>query len=282
MSSIEKAIGRQSKITSGSESKHKERRELDVESLNSLDKEKGFDEYTCRLDFAEFARQGFLVPSEKRNNIAEEYRQIKRPLLMNAFGKGAVPIERGNMIMVTSSLPGEGKTFTSFNLAMSMAMELDNTVLLIDSDVIKPSLTNILGLSDRVGLIDILLDSNIDLSDIIVGTDVPRLKVIPAGGTHHRSTELLASEQMNRLAAELSERYPDRIVIFDAPPLLVASETSVIAHQVGQILMVVEAANTPQTTVKEALAKLDDDDVIGMILNKSHQPSQRDYYGGYY
>jgi len=282
MSSIEKAIDRQSKISSGSASEHKERREPDAESHHSQDKVKEPNEFICHLDFAEFAKQGFLVPSEERNNIAEEYRQIKRPLLLNAFGKGAVPIERGNMVMVTSSLPGEGKTFTSFNLAMSMAMEMDNTVLLIDSDVVKPSLTNILGLSDRVGLIDILLDSSIDLADIIVATDIPRLKVIPAGGTHHHSTELLASEQMNRLAAELSERYPDRIVIFDAPPLLVASETSVIAHQVGQILMVVEAANTPQAMVKEALAKLDDDDVVGMILNKSHQPSQRDYYGGYY
>jgi len=282
MSSIEKAINRQGKVSLDSSNSQENQQEPCIEARSSETEANDASEFVHRLDLEAFAKGGFLVPSEERSSIAEEYRQIKRPLLMNAFGKGAVPIERGNMVMITSSLPGEGKTFTSFNLAMSMAMEMDKTVLLIDSDVVKPSLTSLLGLTGKRGLIDILLDTKVDLQDIIITTDIPRLKVIPAGRSHHHSTELLASEQMNILAKELSERYPDRMVVFDAPPLLVASETSVIAHQVGQVLMVVEAANTPQTTVKEALSKLDQDDVIGMILNKSRQKSQRDYYGGYY
>lgn len=284
MSMIEKAMARRQKKNEA-ESAHDIKNTVSASAADPVavripgsDGEK----IICKLANSEILeRQGLLIPEADRNLLAEEYRLIKRPLLMNAFGKVSAGIERGNLVMISSALPGEGKTFTSFNLAMSMALELNSTVLLVDSDVIKPSLTRLLGLENQPGLTDVLLNSKMDLSDVIFPTDLPRLKVMPAGCNHVHSTELLASDQMGRLAQDLSERYPDRIVVFDAPPLLVTSEASVLAHQAGQILLVVEAAKTPQRVVKEAISRLNADKVIGMVLNKSRR-SFRGGYGGYY
>lgn len=238
---------------------------------------------THHVDVARFDRQGLLTPESARSALAEEYRLIKRPVLLNAFGKGAAPVDSGNLVMITSALPGEGKTFTSINLAMSLAMELDTTVLMVDSDVVKPSLTRQIGLSEYPGLIDVLLDPSMDLSEVIVETDIPRLRVLPAGRSHSHSTELLASKQMAQLMREVSARYSDRIVILDAPPLLATSEASVLADLVGQILLVVEAGKTPENAIVDAIGKLNSEKrVIGTILNKMVRTVGSDYYGGYY
>jgi len=228
------------------------------------------------LDLARLREQGYLTPEEADGPLAEQYRIIKRPLLMNAFGRGAVPIEGGNLIMVTSSVPGEGKTFTALNLAMSMAMELDHTVLLVDTDVVKPSLTELLGLKGRPGLTDVLAGGEVGLGEVIVRTNVPKLRVIPAG-CGRASTELLASQAMRDLVQELAERYPDRVVVFDSPPLLVASQASVLTYLVGQVVVVVEAGRTPQPVVKEALALVDSSKAVGLVLNKSHERVAGDY-----
>jgi len=216
-----------------------------------------------------------------RNQISEEYRLIKRPLLKNAFGQGATIVSNGNLIMVTSSLPGEGKTFTAINLAMSIATELDKTVLLVDADVAKPAVSRVLGIDTREGLVDYLLGEVGNLSDILMRTNVPKLTVLPAGKKHGHSTELLASEGMKSLLQELCHRYPDRIVIFDSPPLLATSEASVLASQMGQLVMVIEADRTSHEVVKEALALVDSSMIIGLILNKSGQIFGTDYYGSY-
>jgi len=229
------------------------------------------------LDLARLREQGYLTPEEADGPLAEQYRIIKRPLLMNAFGRGAVPIEGGNLIMVTSSVPGEGKTFTALNLAMSMAMELDHTVLLVDTDVVKPSLTELLGLKGRPGLTDVLAGGEVGLGEVIVRTNVPKLRVIPAGCGRANSTELLASQAMRDLVQELAERYPDRVVVFDSPPLLVASQASVLTYLVGQVVVVVEAGRTPQPVVKEALALVDSSKAVGLVLNKSHERVAGDY-----
>ncbi len=234
------------------------------------------------INFVNLGKHGFLTPDTLHSKLAEEYRILKRPLLMNAFGKGAVEIDHGNLIMVTSALPGEGKTFTSINLAMSMAMEMDTTVLVVDSDVVKPSLSRTLGLENRPGLIDVLIDKNLDLRSVIVKTDVPKLRILPAGRPHLHSTELLASSQMHRIANELSQRYADRVVLFDAPPILATSQAGVLSHVVGQVLIVVQAGRTPQSAIKAAVSQLDEDQVIGMVLNQSHPSFSQEYYGGYY
>lgn len=241
------------------------------------------DDYISRqisFDVAKLRARGLLTADDERTQMAEEYRLIKRPILANAFG--ANPIPKGNMIMVTSSLPGEGKSFTAINLAISIAMELDRTVLLVDADVAKPRLPEYLGFRAEHGLLDILRQSSHDLSKAILRTSIANLAILPAGRTYARATELLASEAMYRLIDDLANRYPDRIVVFDSPPLLSTSESSVLASHMGQIAMVVEVDKTPKTAVREALSRIEGAcDVVGMILNKSTGRRADGYYGYY-
>jgi exopolysaccharide/PEP-CTERM locus tyrosine autokinase len=200
---------------------------------------------------------------------------------MHARGEGATMVANANMIMVTSALPGEGKTFTSINLALSIAMEMDKTVLLIDADVAKPDVTARLGVEAEKGLIDILLDDGLTLQDVLLRTDIPKLTLLPSGGRHVHSTELLASERMRQLVLELSSRYSDRIVIFDSPPLLLTNEARVLASLMGQIVLVAEESRTPQHAVKEAVDLLDANEIVGIVMNKGAQKTDGDGYGGY-
>ncbi len=233
------------------------------------------------LDYVALEQLGFITPVHKIEYLEEEYRVIKRPVLMNAFGKGAAPVPKGNLVMVTSSMPEEGKTFTSFNLAMSMASELDLTVLLVDGDVIRASLSKTLNVEGYAGLTDILEGKAEGIEEVILSTDNPKLKIIPAGRRQSYSTELLASDRMAYIAEELSARYPDRIIIFDAPPLLATTEATVLVNLMGQILLVVEAGKSKMHEVKAALSNISDDKVVGLILNKSRK-NAAGYYGGYY
>ncbi|CDH46813.1 XrtA-associated tyrosine autokinase [Candidatus Contendibacter odensensis] len=221
---------------------------------------------------------GMLVPDTRRSRIKEEYRHVKRPLLMNIDGKGASTVEHANLIMVTSARPGEGKTFTACNLALSIAAERDRTVLLVDADVVKPSVARVLGFEAALGLVDFLIDDQLDLADVLLDTNVPSLTILPAGSKHHLSTELLASENMLKLATEMSSRYPDRIIIFDSPPLLATTEASVLASLMGQVIMVVSAGRTQQSHVKEALALLNPNQIVGFVLNKARGTLGSDYY----
>lgn len=236
----------------------------------------------CSIDFAQLKQLGFLGPNDQRSRQAEEYRTIKRPLLYNAFGKGAALGEQGNLIQVTSAMPGEGKTFTSINLAISMAMEQDFTVLLVDTDDVRCSCSRLLGVEDSVGLVDVLQDPKLELSDAIVPTNLPRLRLLPAGRSSGNVPELLGSERMQHLVQEMSRRYADRIVIFDSPPLLATSQSTILAQFMGQVLVVVEAGKTPLQAVLDSVAQLNRDKPIGMVLNKSPQVFKSDYYGGYY
>ena len=234
------------------------------------------------IDLTRLRRQGFLTPDEGRSRLAEEMRQIKRAVLKNVEADEHLRVEDANLIMVTSSLPGEGKSFTAINLAISIAMELDKRVLLVDADVAKPSLHRYLGIEARHGLIDYLTDPHAELHQFLLKTNIPKLTLLPAGSTHQYATELLASGRMRALVEELQGRYPDRVVIFDSPPVLLTNEARVLASLVGQILVVVEAEHTPQETVKEALAAIaDEEKVIGLVLNKNRRKSGGGYYGGY-
>lgn len=234
------------------------------------------------LDARKLIASGMISPEGERSQISEEFRLIKRPLLANAFGQGAVNIANGNLIMVTSSYPGEGKSFCATNLALSIAMELDRTVLLVDADVAKPSLPKFFGFEAEKGLLDLLLEKNLSVADVLLRTSVPKLTILPAGRTHKYATELLASEVMNNLIEELANRYADRIIIFDSPPLLVTSEASVLATHMGQIVLVVEAEKTPREKINEALGLIDSCEVVGLLLNKGSRAHDGDYYYGSY
>jgi protein-tyrosine kinase len=234
------------------------------------------------LNLAKLHEAGMVTPDAGRSSIAEEFRAIKRSLIMQAFENPEGSSKPNNLIMVTSSLPGEGKTFCSINLALSIAMELDHTVLLVDADVARPSILRQLGLQPEAGLMDVLLDQNLDLADVMLKTNVDTLSILPAGTSHRHATELLASQTMTQLLHELANRYRDRIVIFDSPPLLMTSEARVLATQVGQIVMVVEGEKTTQNALKNSLRQIESCPNVSLIYNKAKAFRSGEQYGYYY
>ena len=233
---------------------------------------------TATLDLHALESSGHLVPGQHRTPLAEEFRQVKRPLLTVARGKGPES-RRQTLIMVTSALSGEGKTFCAINLAMSMAAEIDWSVLLVDADVVQPDLLQRLGVPPMPGLLDLLADPTFELSQVLAGTNVPKLSILSAGTPNAMSTELLASEAMERLLASMAEDHPDRVVIFDAPPLLLTSEAQVLASRVGQVVMVVEAGRTPRQALAQAFAQLEACPVVMPLLNKAQHSALPLGYG---
>lgn len=220
------------------------------------------------IDLASLATQGYLVPGAVRSDLALDFRHIKRALLQTVRDDAQRTERRSSLIMVTSALPGEGKTFCALNLAMSIAMEVDTSVLLVDADVVQPSVVSRLGIPADKGLLDVLTDPRLDLADVMVRTNVPKLSVLAAGTPNARSTELLASAGMERLLAELASRYSDRVVVFDAPPLLLTAESRVLAARVGQVLIVVDSTKTSQAQVEQAFAAVEAVPSVSSILNK--------------
>jgi protein-tyrosine kinase len=225
--------------------------------------------------------KGMLVPhSSLGPEIRGEYRRIKRPLLSNAFGKSASLVDGGNLILVTSSVPGEGKSYTAMNLALAIAQERDHTVLLVDADVTKQGVSRMLGVEKRrPDLTDLLTSDDLSVGKALLRTDVPGLVLLPAGKPHEYITEMVASQRMARLVNELASRYSDRVIIFDGPPILSTPEAPILASLVGQIAFVIEAGKTPHAIVDDALGMLPKDKAIGLVLNKSESVSNR---GGYY
>jgi protein-tyrosine kinase len=236
---------------------------------------------SVELDLIDLAQRGFVTPDAPKSQIADEFRIIKRPIIANARSASGTRIANGNLVMVTSALPAEGKTFTAVNLAMSVAMELDTTVLLVDGDVAHPDLPRLLGVRASPGLLDVLTRDDVDIGDALVRTNIENLSVLPAGAPHRRATELLASEQMAMLLRELAARYADRIIIFDSPPLLATTEARVLATHMGQIVMVVAADSTRQHAVNLALAAIESCPNVLMLLNKAEKTDVGTYYGYY-
>lgn len=234
------------------------------------------------LDFTELTRRGLLIPSGNDPKLEEEFRLAKRPLLKHAFPRDMRPMPRANLALVTSNTDGEGKSFTTFNLAMSIAMEMDHTVLVVDGDVSRNSLTRWLGMAGERGLTDVLDDPDLGLGDVIAQTNLDNLRVIPSGRSHSRATELMASHAMEEVAEELAGRYPDRMVLFDSPPLLMTSQAAVLANLVGQAVIVVEAGKTTQQAVQDGLNLVDPAVTkVGFMLNKAPRGKHSGYFGAY-
>lgn len=233
------------------------------------------------IDLEALAAAGIVSPNAPRSQIADQFRVIKRPLISNAMGKGASVIAHGNLIMVTSALPGEGKTFTAINLAMSIVTELDYTVMLVDADVARPSVMNVLGLAAGPGLLDLVSDESKDLSSMLLRTNIDKLTILPSGTPHARATELLASDAMIQLLDDMAQRYPDRIIVFDSPPLLLATESRVLASHMGQIVVVVQAEKTLQSEVRQALATIEACPIKLMLLNQARTTAKGSYEHGY-
>ena len=226
--------------------------------------------------------RGLLAPLDQAIPVADEFRRVKRPLIDNFIKNLSGRDGNMNLIMVASPMPGAGKTFCSVNLAASISLERELSVLLVDADVAKPHISAALGLQERPGLIDILEDDSISIEEVLIRSDLNDIQILPAGRKHRQSTELLASDRMRSLMEELSNRYTDRLIVMDSPPLLVTSEAQAVARQAGQIALVVESGKTTNQHIEDALELLDREKAINLILNKSLYTQGGGYYGGGY
>ncbi len=237
----------------------------------------------ANVDRERLRAANYIVPEGPVTGLSEEFRIVKRQLLLAARGgKGFEPIENGERILICSANPNEGKTFCALNLALSMATEKDNRVLLVDADFAKPSIMSRLGIEGERGLMDALADPTIDAEDLVIETDIAGLSVLPAGRQTNQDTEYLAAAHSAAVLDRLTAHDPTRIIIFDSPPALAASPASVLALHVGQAVMVVHADVTTDTALRDALSLLSGCDNIQLLLNKTKFSPTGRKFGSYY
>lgn len=223
-------------------------------------------------------RNASLLPArDQMEAIADQFRRVKWPLLEEAIGRGATRGPSSKLIMVTSSVPGEGKTFCSINLAMSMARERDVSVVLVDGDIRKADITHVVGAQAELGLSNLISSENLALSDVVRRTTRDRLYFLPAGGFADNLPELCASRRMNQVLRELSSLGPRTLVILDTAPLLLTNETQVISKEVGQVVFVVKADATEHSVATSAIELLDAAPIVSCVLNQSSDAA-KDYY----
>jgi protein-tyrosine kinase len=229
------------------------------------------------VDLRALRDAGYLPEERLERRFADHFRHIKRPLIEKALDGDA---ER-RIIMVTSALPGDGKTFVSINLALSIARERDVSVLLVDADAPKARVSEVFGLRREPGLIDALTDQYLEVESLIQHTDVRGLEILPAGRFVENATELIASARMAQIMARIAARNPSRLVLFDSAPLLVSSEARALAQIPGQIVLVARAGTTPSQAVSGALAQIDRSRLSGLVVNDTPLRLEGDSYYGY-
>ncbi len=235
------------------------------------------------VDQSKLERMGLSpVEDDAAGRLEDELRRVKRPLLDNVVGKSGKAMARAGRIVVSSAVPGEGKTFTAMNLALSLAREPDFEVLLVDGDIPKSDITRVLELEGHPGLMDLLADEHRRPADVIVRTDVPNLLVVPSGEHHPLASELFGGRHMEYVLDALAGQGRQRLVVFDSSPLLATSESQVLASHMGQVVMVVAAGRTRQQDVETALQSLNGSQYVGLILNMSRLPASENHHYGYY
>ncbi len=235
------------------------------------------------VDREHLRRQGFIVPEGGVTETLEEFRIVKRQLLLHCTDlKRQGAAGKAQRVLICSPHPGEGKTYCAVNLALSIAAEKESEVLLVDADFAKPSVLSALGLPGGHGLMDALADPSIDVAELVIGTDVPGLKVLPAGDATNRDSEYLSSSRTASVLDRLTEGAPHRIVIFDSPPALAASPAAELAQYVGQAVVICRADRTGQQSLEDAISLLSGCPNIQLLLNAaSFSPSGR-RFGAYY
>jgi protein-tyrosine kinase len=243
--------------------------------------EQEYSRKRVQFDMAQLRAEGLLAPDREERRLSEQYRVIKRPLLRNAEPGREPPLECANLLMVASSLAGEGKTFTCVNLCLSIAREKDWEVVLVDGDCLKPHLTRLFSAEREPGFIDLLRDPSLDFDSLVMPTNIPGLSLMPAGTRDTHASELLASRRMDEICDALA-RTPGRMIVFDSSPLLLTSEAVALASKVGQIAVVVRANSTPRQALLAALDKLEPTKAIGCILNQSYGAQLGIEYGDYH
>jgi exopolysaccharide/PEP-CTERM locus tyrosine autokinase len=233
---------------------------------------------SIEIDTAALRAAGAMPPADLQHRVLDQFRRIKWPLLATSEGTNTAPTQ---FIMVTSALPGEGKTFVTLNLALSLTLERDSQVLIVDSDVAKQDLTRLLGLVKKRGLMDYLLDESLRLEDVIYDTSIDGLKVLPAGKRTAHAPEHFGSKRMASFYDGIEARSRNRVVLIDSSPLLAANEAQVIARDVDKILFVVRAEATTESQVRDALALLESTGNVSCVLNQASASSREGYYGDY-
>jgi exopolysaccharide/PEP-CTERM locus tyrosine autokinase len=234
---------------------------------------------TAKVDRAGLIEQGFVMPDAAITALAEEFRIVKRTLLLNAVGPTALP--KGRRILICSAQANEGKTFCAVNLALSMANERDFEVLLVDGDFAKPTVLSTLGIEGPVGLMDALADPSIDVETLVIKTDVGNLSVLPSGKYTNEATELIAADRTRVILDRLATK-PNRIILFDSPPALAASPASVLAYHVGQVLLIVRADRTGEAELRDAVLLLGGCEEIQLLLNGARFAPNARRFGSYY
>ena len=230
------------------------------------------------VDLTRLRAQDQLPEAGLERRFADYYRDIKRPLIQAMLTDKARADSR--LVIITSAIPGEGKTFTALNLALSVARERDVSVLLVDADVPKGHLSSTFGLQDTPGLLDALMDETVDVDSLVFGTDIKGLEMLPAGKAAEAATEFLASARMGQIALRLA-RHPRRLVLFDSPPLLASSESRALKQIPGQFLIVTRAGRTPRQALLDAIALIDETKLHGLVLNDSNAVKGGSYYTHY-
>jgi protein-tyrosine kinase len=229
------------------------------------------------------AANNFIVPDGPVTGLSEEFRIVKRQLLLAARGgKGFEAVPHGERILVCSANPDEGKTYCAINLALSMASEKDNRVLLVDADFAKPSVLSTLGIESGPGFMDALADDQVEAESFIIETDIEGLSILPAGSRTNQDTEYLAAARTAQIIDDLTRNDPSRIIIFDSPPALAASPASVLALHVGQVLMIVHADETTDSALRDALGLLSGCEHVQLLLNRAKFSPTGRKFGNYY
>jgi len=231
------------------------------------------------IDRGALRSAAYFPEAGSESRFANYYRQIKGPILQRAFAPGAATDLR--VVLVSSALPGDGKSFNSINLALSLARERDSSVLLVDADIPKPRISHILGIEGERGLMDAVANESLDPESLVLRTDIQGLEILASGTPTDNASELLSSSRMKQIAARLCGANPRRIVLFDAPPLLVSSEARALLTLPGQVVLVARASKTPRRAVREALELVEEDRLTGVILNEGSGSLGDNYYYGY-
>ena len=227
-------------------------------------------------------QHGLVDPDGPISGLAEEFRIIKRQLLLGTKGGTGIDETKRQNILVCSAQPDEGKTYCAVNLALSMAVEKDIEVLLIDADFANPNIPALLGVKAGVGLTDAIADPGRDVNRLVIQTDIGSLSVLPAGRQANNVTELIASARTSEVLRALALNHPRRVLIFDSPPALVASPASVLASHAGQVMMVVRADRTTEADLREAVTLLSACDSISLVLNRASLAVGGRRFGSYY
>ncbi len=274
MSRIENALEKAAKQREGS-GEEKDHKVREIPTLRKESPGKDFSAFDA-VPRPQIQNPYLVTANDRHSPISEQYRKLKSLLVKTAKGE-----DGRNSLLITSTVGGEGKTITALNLAIALAQEYDHTVLLIEADLRRPTIMSYLGLKSDVGLTDCVLDG-IDVGSALVKTGIGKLVVLPAGRPVEDPVEVFSSTRMAGILDEVKKRYSDRFVIVDSTPLLPFAEGYILASLVDYVMFIARQDYTPFDKLKEALASLKSNNLLGVVCNDVDSTLVGNGYYGYY